>query len=108
MPPQLPHLPISPELRHNLFLAAKEAVNNVVKHARASSAWVRLQLHSDHFVLEIEDDGLGLPDSATKKGRNGLVNMRKRMEDVGGQFDILPRNGGGTTVRLTAPLKTEV
>jgi ligand-binding sensor domain-containing protein len=105
VPPQLPPLPISPELRHNVFLAAKEAVNNVVKHAHASSVWLRLQLHPDRFVLEIEDDGRGLPDSATEKGRNGLRNMRKRMEDIGGQFEVSPRVGGGTIVRLTAPLK---
>ena len=45
-PPQLPSVPISPELRHNAFLAAKEAVNNVVKHSGASSAWLRLQFSS--------------------------------------------------------------
>ena len=105
VPPQLPAGPISPEVRHNLFLAAKEAVNNVVKHAHATSAWLRLQLRPEQFVLEIEDDGSGLPDSATKKGRNGLRNMRKRMEDIGGQFEVTPRPGGGTIVRLVAPLK---
>jgi len=108
VPPQLPQLPISPELRHNVFLAAKEAVNNVVKHAQASSAWLRLQLHPERFVLEIEDDGRGLPESATKKGRNGLRNMRKRMEDIGGQFEVAPRPEGGTTVRLIAPLKNSL
>jgi signal transduction histidine kinase/ligand-binding sensor domain-containing protein len=105
VPPQLPALPISPELRHNVFLAVKEAVNNVVKHSHASSAWVRLQLHPDRFVLEIEDDGRGLPEAATKKGRNGLRNMRYRMEDIGGQFEVSPREGGGTKVSLTARLK---
>src|SRR5262252_3311765 len=44
VPSQLPATPISPELRHNVFLVAKEAVNNIVKHAHASSAWLRLQL----------------------------------------------------------------
>ena len=46
VPPQLPSTPISPELRHNVFLASKEAINNVVKHARASSTWLRLQLRA--------------------------------------------------------------
>jgi len=108
VPPQLPPLPISPEFRHNVFLAAKEAVNNVVKHAQASSAWLRLQLHPDRFVLEIEDDGRGVPENASNKGRNGLRNMRKRMEDIRGQFEVHPREGGGTTVRLVAPLTTSV
>jgi ligand-binding sensor domain-containing protein/signal transduction histidine kinase len=103
-PSQLPSTPISPELRHNVFLAAKEAVNNVVKHAHASSAWLRLRLEPDHFVLEVEDDGRGLPAAGEKKGRNGLRNMRKRMEDVGGTFEAVPRPEGGTRIRLTAPL----
>jgi len=105
VPSQLPATPISPELRHNVFLVAKEAVNNIVKHAHASSAWLRLQLDSDRFVLEIEDDGKGLPPGAEKKGRNGLRNMQKRMEDIGGDFEIGARTEGGTRVRLIVPLK---
>lgn len=104
VPSQLPGTPISPELRHNVFLAGKEAVNNVVKHAHASSAWLRLRLEPGRFTFEIEDDGRGLGGLDEKQGRNGLRNMRKRMADVGGQFDISPRPEGGTLVRLTAPL----
>ena len=104
VPPQLPSTPISPELRHNVFLAVKESVNNVVKHAHASSAWLRLKLEAHQFVLEVEDDGRGVAAADHDKGRNGLQNMRKRMEDVGGTFEILARAEGGTRVRLVAPL----
>ena len=104
VPSQLPATPISPELRHNVVLAAKEAVNNVVKHSHATAAWLRLQLHPDRFVLEIEDNGSGLPAGAENKGRNGLKNMRRRMEDVGGQFEATPGAEGGTRIRLIAPL----
>ncbi|MEI8042299.1 MAG: two-component regulator propeller domain-containing protein, partial [Verrucomicrobiota bacterium] len=104
VPPQLPNTPISPELRHNVFLAAKEAVNNVVKHSGATSAWLRLRLDPDRFTLEIEDNGRGLPEGAANKGRNGLRNMRKRLEDIGGEFSIAPGAEGGTRVRLVAPL----
>jgi ligand-binding sensor domain-containing protein/signal transduction histidine kinase len=107
VPPALPSRPISPELRHNAFLAAKEAVNNVVKHSKATSAWLKLQLHPDHFVLEIEDDGQGLKAADERKGRNGLRNMRRRMEDVGGRFETTAREGGGTIIRLIAPLEPE-
>lgn len=103
IPPDLPNTPISPDLRHNLFLTAKEALNNVVKHARASSAWVRLRLEDTSFTFEIADDGQGLSPDATNKGRSGLKNMRKRMEDVGGTFAAVPNPGGGTIVSLTAP-----
>jgi ligand-binding sensor domain-containing protein/signal transduction histidine kinase len=104
VPPRLPGTPISPELRHNVFLVAKEAVNNVVKHARASSAWVRLRLEENRFIFEVEDDGRGISKEDENKGRNGLRNMRKRMEDIGGTFSISPRAEKGTIVRLAAPL----
>jgi len=105
VPAQLPHTPITPEFRHNLFLVAKESINNIVKHARASSAWLRLQLEPDSFVLEIEDDGSGLKPGDESKGRNGLRNMRRRMEDIGGTFEIGPGTNGGTRVRLTVHLR---
>ncbi|HWI56750.1 MAG TPA: sensor histidine kinase, partial [Bacillota bacterium] len=107
VPPDLPSLPISPEVRHHVFLAAKEAINNVVKHAQASSAWVRLHLEPERFTLEIEDNGRGLAAGDEKKGRNGLRNMRKRMEDIGGEFAAGPGTEGGTRVRLTAPTKSQ-
>jgi len=104
VPPQLPPVPISPELRHNVFLATKEAINNVVKHSGATSAWLRLSLEPDRFTLEIEDNGRGLPPGADKKGRNGLRNMRKRLEEIGGAFNVTAGHEGGTIVYLTAPL----
>src|SRR6185436_11029751 len=104
VPPQLPATPVSPEVRHNVFLAAKEAGNNVVKHAAASSAWLRLQLEPARFILEIEDNGRGLGNTEGKGDRNGLRNMRKRMEDLGGEFVIGPGHEGGTRVRLIVPL----
>lgn len=104
VPGQLPDAAIAPETRHNVFLAFKEAVNNVVKHAQAGLVHVRLRLGPERFTLEIEDDGRGLPDAAGKTTRNGLRNMRKRMEDVRGEFAIGPAVPRGTLVRLTAPL----
>lgn len=107
LPAQLPPTDIPPELRHNVFLAAKEAITNVVRHARASTVWLRLQLRPEAFSLEIQDDGRGLPqpDPRAAGTRNGLRNMQKRMEDVGGSFWIGPGPTGGTLVRLTAPLR---
>ncbi|MGB7767995.1 MAG: two-component regulator propeller domain-containing protein [Verrucomicrobiia bacterium] len=105
VPPQLPAITIPPEIRHNVFLAFKEAVNNVVKHAQAAEARIRLRLQPEHFTLEIEDNGRGLasPDSAT--GRHGLRNMRKRMEDIHGEFSISGGPTGGTVVRLLVPIQ---
>jgi len=104
VPAQLPDTPIAPEVRHNLFLAFKEAVNNVVKHAQATAVSVRLRQEDSSFTLEIADDGRGLKGVEGKADRNGLRNMQKRMEDIGGRFSIGPGPEGGTVVRLTAKL----
>jgi signal transduction histidine kinase len=107
VPSQLPAVVIPPEVRHNVFLAFKEAVNNVVKHAQATEARIRLQLQPDRFILEIEDDGRGVgkPDAPAARTRNGLRNMRKRMEDIHGEFSLVDGAKGGTVVRLVAPMK---
>jgi len=108
VPTRLPATDIPPEVRHNVFLAFKESVNNVVKHAHASEAWIRLRLSPENFILEIEDNGRGLGgvDQKAAQLRNGLRNMRKRMADIGGEFTISPGANGGTIVRLTVPVKT--
>ena len=106
VPTQLPATPIAPDFRHHVFLVAKDAVNNVVKHAQATSVRLQIKLESGALVLEVEDDGRG-PDgaaTATARGRNGLRNMSRRMEDVGGSFSISAAAKSGTIVRLAAPL----
>jgi signal transduction histidine kinase len=105
VPPQLPLAGIPPELRHNVFLAFKEAVHNVVKHAQASQVLIRLVLQNAGFAIEIQDNGRGPGAPDENSGRNGLRNMRKRMEDVGGRFSITPATPSGTLVRLTAPVE---
>ena len=106
VPAGLPAVPLPPEVRHNVFLASKEALTNVVRHAKAQEVRIGLKLVSDSFTLEIADNGRGLGgmDQVAAQSRNGLRNMRKRMEDVGGSFFIEPSAEGGTLVRLNAPL----
>lgn len=106
LPAELPALRILPEVRHNVFLAFKEAVNNVVKHAQATRARVWLQLKPGQFILGVEDNGRGLGDVSEKKLRNGLKNMRKRLADVHGEFEISPGANGGTMVQLKVPIIT--
>jgi ligand-binding sensor domain-containing protein/signal transduction histidine kinase len=105
-PEPLPAINITPELRHNVFLAFKEAVTNIARHAKATTVTIRLLLDANHFVLEIVDNGRGLPDldEKTVLTRNGLRGMRKRMEAIGGSFTIDRGTEGGTCVRLSAPL----
>jgi ligand-binding sensor domain-containing protein/signal transduction histidine kinase len=104
LPTELPPTPIPPEVRHNVFLAFKEAVHNVVKHAQASEVWIRLRLQPQNFILEIEDNGRGIENQAAPQNRNGLRNMKKRMDDIRGEFSISGGANGGTIVRLKIPL----
>jgi signal transduction histidine kinase/ligand-binding sensor domain-containing protein len=104
LPTQLPATPILPEVRHNVFLAFKEAVNNVVKHAQATEAHVKLQLEPDKFILTVSDNGRGPGDVSEKKLRNGLKNMRRRLADVHGEFELVPGEKAGTVIRLVVPL----
>ena len=103
-PAQLPAAPIPPPVRHNVFLAFKEAVHNVVKHAQATEVWIRLRLAPEQFILEIEDNGRGMGNQTAPQNRNGLRNMKKRMEDIGGSFEIGGTKEKGTIVKLSAPV----
>ncbi len=106
-PAKLPEAAIAPDVRHNVFLAFKETVNNVVRHAQATEARIRVRIAPASFTLEVEDNGRGIATMNEKaaQSRNGLRNMRKRMTDVHGEFSIEPAAERGTIVRLTAPLR---
>jgi len=112
MPLDLPALPVMAETRHNLFLAFKEALHNVVQHAAASEVHVALTLEKNRLILRVSDNGVGFGVKAiaspTAGGRitrgNGLVNMQRRLADVGGTFEIAGEPAGGTTVVFTVVL----
>jgi signal transduction histidine kinase len=104
VPTTLPAHPMSAQVRHNLFLAIKEALNNVARHAEATE--VRLALHmTDNVVrVTVEDNGKGLPTGPRSEGQDGLANMRSRLEKLGGVFAIETASGGGTRLVFSVPL----
>ncbi len=109
LPPKIPPAALSTEARHEVFLAAKEALNNVLKHANAARVQVQLVLGAAEFKIIIEDDGCGFnPASPPKRagGGNGLENMRERLRSVGGRFECNSQIGDGTRVVFSAPLGT--
>ncbi len=111
VPVQLPAWPITAEVRHNLFLAFKEALNNVLKHAAASEVCISLNSAADRFTLAIRDNGVGfVPDTLRRSGSdasdriasgNGLANMRARLEKLGGRCEIQSAPGQGTEVKFS-------
>jgi len=91
--------------RHQLFLAFKEALTNVVRHSGATEVRLAIQIEPGELHLVIADNGRGLPLSARTGGMDGVDNMRTRIEKLGGRFEIAGEAGRGTTVRFQVPLK---
>jgi len=86
----------------HVYRIAQEALNNIVRHAAASRAWVRLRFAGDDLELEIEDAGRGFSPRAVRRGI-GLIAMRERAELLGGTLALTRAAGGGTVVRLRVP-----
>ena len=101
-PPEAPEAKLSSVVRHAVFMCIKEALNNTVKHAEASYVFIAMETVCDKVEIRIGDDGKGF--ASTRKGGNGLLNMRTRMEEIGGSFEIGPRHGGGTEAVFSFPV----
>jgi signal transduction histidine kinase/ligand-binding sensor domain-containing protein len=99
VPALLPDLRLTTEVRHNLFLAVKEALNNVARHAGASEVTVNLTVGGRAVVITIEDNGCGF-DVAADTRRHGQANLRQRLADIGGSCQVESRPGSGTKVTL--------
>ena len=101
----LPVLRVEAELRYNLFLALKEALNNIVKHSKATEVWLRLKLEGNQLTLVVEDNGQGLnvagaTDVDRRRSGYGLGNLSRRIESVGGRCQIFSERGRGTRVEF--------
>lgn len=107
VPTSLPNVPLSTGNRFRLMMVVKEALTNVLKHASASEACVRLVICENAITLSILDNGVGL-QSAHVAERNGLRNMRERMREIGGSCEISTPAEGGTFVKLHLPLRREL
>jgi ligand-binding sensor domain-containing protein/signal transduction histidine kinase len=98
IPSGLPAWPLPADVRHNLFLTAKEAFNNIAKHSRASEARLKILVSGSTLEICIEDDGVGLSDNSTTGSRNGLSNMQERIRDIGGTFEMSSTPNKGTRI----------
>lgn len=114
VPAHIPNVPLPADARHNFFMVLKEALNNVVKHAGASEVWIQIVLGSAEFAIIVADNGSGFSVEPQPEGqagskretagsgsrRNGLANMRKRMQSIGGRVELESQPGRGTRVKL--------
>jgi ligand-binding sensor domain-containing protein/signal transduction histidine kinase len=104
MPTDLPELPLRADVRHNVFLAVKEALNNVLKHSGATEVWLRLKLTNSRISLQIDDNGHGFTPDSAKPGGNGLGNMKSRLAECGGTVELASSPGQGVRIRLVFPI----
>ncbi|HET9416009.1 MAG TPA: GAF domain-containing protein, partial [Candidatus Limnocylindria bacterium] len=86
-----------------LYRIGQEALHNVVKHANASSATIRIWRESGRVHLSVTDDGDGFDPDAVPRGHLGLIGMRQRVDLVGGELRVESRTGRGTTIAASVP-----
>jgi signal transduction histidine kinase len=101
LPETIPDIHLSDEIRKSLFLIFKEALNNIFKHARATNVTITAQIEHGSFRLTMMDNGAGFVAKSTNARGHGLRNLAKRASEIGAEFSIAPRAGGGTVVSLT-------
>jgi two-component sensor histidine kinase len=100
LPPQLPHCALSTEERHNLFMAVKEALNNVLKHAGATEVRISLAVEGNDLRIVVSDDGCGFVMNGSHNGGDGLDNMKERLAHIGGRLEIQSKQDAGTRVEM--------
>jgi signal transduction histidine kinase/ligand-binding sensor domain-containing protein len=103
-PETVPDFSLSAEVRRHIFLVVKEALHNVVKHSDATETTVRCSFGEGTMEVSVEDDGKGFPLEQISRIGNGVLNMRKRIENIGGTFAIDSQQGGGTKVCISVPI----
>jgi signal transduction histidine kinase len=101
IPPDVPNIEISGEDRRNIFMVIKECFTNIAKHANATAVNFTVQVR-DQLIFTIKDDGKGFESKDILPFKNGIRNMKERIEHVGGEMDIWGKNG--TTVTIKIPL----
>lgn len=100
-PQQIEPVEISGDKRRNIFLCIKETLNNALKHAKASEVRIDFCIEKD-LKIKIADNGIGIDIHNLRRFGNGLKNIARRMESIGGHYEI--KNEGGTTTVLTLPI----
>jgi signal transduction histidine kinase len=101
----------APILETQLFRVAQEALSNVLKHAQATSAQIKLNFGRSNLVLKVEDDGKGFDVDVALNAFGGtknlgLLGMRERAEICGGKLDIHSSPGCGTTLKVVVPISS--
>jgi signal transduction histidine kinase len=104
-------LVLDEERMYSLHTILRNALNNVVKHAHATHAWVSVRQEAQALWLVVEDNGIGMPSLAPlaellRDRHFGMAEMRRHAERLGSELVIASRTAGGTSIRLVVPMET--
>jgi len=99
-----PATALDSRLRHGVFLAFKEALNNAVRHSGASEVRINMEVVGGQLTIAVSDNGKGFSRVGEQPGCDGLAGMRERLADLGGACRISSQPGTGTTVEFRLPL----
>jgi PAS domain S-box-containing protein len=98
----MPGVRLPASIEASLYFFCAEALTNIVKHAQATCAWVRLDVTADRCVVEVRDDGIG--GARPRSEASGLVGLSDRIGAIGGTLDITSPPSGGTVLRASVPI----
>jgi signal transduction histidine kinase len=102
LPTLIPKRMVSSEQKRNLYLVVKESVHNAIKHSKANTVHLRIEIDS-LLIISITDNGTGFSTTQTNLNGNGLNNFKKRMDALSGTFAI-EAGQNGTTVIFKIPI----
>ena len=97
-PEVVPEISITPDFRRNAFYAVQEAIHNSAKHGACSEIILELKINQPNIRITITDNGKGFDQSTKSSNGNGLINMKKRAEEMGGSFEMQSSPGKGTSI----------
>ena len=113
-PASSPDISLGADIRREFYLMFKECVNNLAKHSEATEANIGVLIESGSLILKLKDNGKGFhvppfDEHTTFEGfgGNGLLNLKKRTENLGGKFEIQSEGGKGTGILLEIPISVK-
>jgi signal transduction histidine kinase len=104
LPDTVPPLAIPSTVRHHLYLATKETLHNVVKHAGATEVTMAVNLENGTCAIVLSDNGSGSDAPSETPGADGLINLKNRLEQLGGTCTRHSAPGEGTSIEMRFPL----
>jgi signal transduction histidine kinase len=99
-----PNCGLKADERHQLFLAFKEALNNVIRHSGATEVQIGLGIVANELTIKVQDNGHGLNGARSEGSSDGLKGMQERLRQLSGRCEIMGNTNGGTCVKLVIPV----